>query len=77
MSILVNRNTRLLVQGLTGHQGQYHTAQMLAYGTNVVAGATPGRGGQRFQDRVPVYDEVDEAVAKTGANASIIFVPAP
>ncbi|MBI2171561.1 MAG: succinate--CoA ligase subunit alpha [Chloroflexi bacterium] len=77
MSILVNRNTRLLVQGLTGHQGQYHTAQMLAYGTNVVAGATPGRGGQRFQDRVPVYDEVEEAVAKAGANASIIFVPAP
>ncbi|MBI4311382.1 MAG: succinate--CoA ligase subunit alpha, partial [Chloroflexi bacterium] len=77
MSILVNRDTRLLVQGLTGSQGQFHTAQMLAFGTNVVAGATPGRGGQTFQDRVPVFDEVEEAVAKTGANASIIFVPAP
>ncbi|MBI4338466.1 MAG: succinate--CoA ligase subunit alpha [Chloroflexi bacterium] len=77
MSILVNKDTRLLVQGLTGNQGQFHTAQMLAYGTNVVAGATPGRGGQTFQGVVPVYDEVEEAVAKTRANASVIFVPAP
>ncbi len=77
MSILVNKDTRLLVQGLTGHQGQFHTAQMLAYGTNIVAGATPGRGGQTFQGKVPVYDEVDDAVHQAGANASIIFVPAP
>ncbi len=77
MSILVNKDTRLLVQGLTGHQGQFHTAQMLEYGTNIVAGATPGRGGQTFQRKVPVYDEVDDAVQQAGANASIIFVPAP
>ncbi|MBI4202383.1 MAG: succinate--CoA ligase subunit alpha [Chloroflexi bacterium] len=77
MSILVNKDTRLLVQGITGAQGQFHTAQMLAYGSNIVAGATPGRGGRTLFDRVPVFDEVEEAVARTGANASILFVPAP
>jgi len=77
MSILVDGNTRLLVQGITGRQGTLHTAPMLEYGTNVVAGATPGRGGTLFQDKVPIYDSVDVAVRETGANTSIIFVPAP
>lgn len=76
MSILVDKNTRLIVQGITGREGQFHTQQMLAYGTNVVAGVTPGRGGQEVQG-VPVYNTVREAVQATDANASIIFVPAP
>ncbi len=77
MSILADQRTRLLVQGITGRQGAFHTAQMLEYGTKVVAGATPGRGGTAFHERVPVYDSADEAVQETGANTSIIFVPAP
>ena len=77
MSILVDKNTRLLVQGITGRQGTFHATQMLEYGTNVVAGATPGRGGTMFQDSIPVFDSVDQAVRETGANTSIIFVPAP
>src|SRR5690625_158135 len=76
MSILINKQTRLLVQGITGREGQFHTSQMLAYGTNVVAGVTPGRGGQEVQG-VPVFDTVREAVEATGADASVIFVPAP
>ncbi len=74
MSILVDKHTRLIVQGITGREGQFHTGQMLAYGTSVVAGVTPGRGGQQVHD-VPVYNTVREAVAATDANASIIFVP--
>lgn len=74
MSILINKNTRLIVQGMTGREGQFHTGQMLAYGTNVVAGVTPGRGGQTVHD-VPVYNTVREAVAATDANTSIILVP--
>lgn len=74
MSILVNKDTRLIVQGITGREGQFHTGQMVAYGTNVVGGVTPGRGGQTVHD-VPVFDTVREAVAATDANASIIFVP--
>ncbi len=78
MSILVDKNTRLLVQGITGREGEFHTRQMLAYGTNVVAGAVPGRGGQRvIDDKVPVFNTVKEAVAETGANVSVIYVPAP
>lgn len=78
MSILVDRNTRLLVQGVTGREGEFHTRQMLEYGTQVVAGVTPGKGGQFACDgRVPVFDTVREAVEATGANASVIFVPAP
>ena len=77
MSILVDKNIRLLVQGITGRQGTFHATQMLEYGTNVVAGATPGRGGTLFQDSIPVFDSVDQAVRETGANTSIIFVPAP
>ena len=78
LSILVDSNTRLLVQGITGREGEFHTRAMLDYGTNVVAGVTPGRGGQRAVDgRVPVFNTVKEAVAATGANTSVIFVPAP
>ena len=78
MSILVDTNTRLLVQGITGNEGTFHSRAMLAYGTNIVAGVTPGRGGQMAVDgKVPVFNTVKEAVAATGANASIIYVPAP
>ena len=77
MSILVNADTRLLVQGITGREGEFHSTAMLEYGTNVVAGVTPGKGGQSALDgRVPVFDTVAEAVQQTGANASCIFVPA-
>jgi succinyl-CoA synthetase alpha subunit len=77
MSILVNADTRLLVQGVTGREGEFHSSAMLEYGTNIVAGVTPGKGGQTALDgRVPVYDTVAEAVEQTGANASCIFVPA-
>jgi succinyl-CoA synthetase alpha subunit len=76
MSILVDAGTRLLVQGMTGRDGAFHTAQMIAYGTRVVAGVTPGKGGQS-QESVPIFDNVLEAVAASGANTSIIFVPAP
>jgi succinyl-CoA synthetase alpha subunit len=76
MSILVDAGTRLLVQGITGRDGAFHTAQMVSYGTRVVAGVTPGKGGQT-QEGIPVYDAVQEAVEATGANTSIIFVPAP
>jgi len=76
MSILVSRDTRLLVQGITGGEGSFHTRQMLEYGTNVVAGVTPGKGGERFEGQVPVFDTVTQAVRATGANAAVIFVPA-
>ncbi len=69
-------NTRLLVQGITGSEGLFHTQQMLAYGTNVVAGVTPGKGGEWVEGKVPVFDSVKKAAEVTGANASIIFVPA-
>jgi len=74
MSIYVNKDTRVLVQGITGHQGSFHTQQMIAYGTKIVGGVTPGKGGQVIFE-VPVFDTVKEAVEKTGANASVIFVP--
>jgi succinyl-CoA synthetase alpha subunit len=76
LSILVDRNTRLLVQGITGREGEFHTTQMVAYGTNVVAGVTPGGGGKAVAG-VPVYDTVRQAVEETEANTSIVFVPAP
>ncbi|MCY4412110.1 MAG: succinate--CoA ligase subunit alpha [Caldilineaceae bacterium] len=76
MSILVDNNTRLLVQGITGSQGAFHAQQMIQYGTNVVAGAVPGRGGQWAVGNTPVFDTVHEAVATTDANTTIIFVPA-
>ena len=79
MSILVNKHTRLVVQGITGREGTFHTTQMIEYGTNVVAGVTPGKGGQWFSTddkKVPVFDTVKEAVVATDANVSLIFVPA-
>ena len=75
MSIFVDRHTRLLVQGITGRDGSFHARQMLEYGTPMVAGVTPGKGGQMFEDKVPVFDTVAEAVATTGANVSVIYVP--
>ncbi len=77
MAIMVNSETRLLVQGITGSAGAFHARQMLEYGTQLVAGVTPGKGGQRFEEQVPVFDTVAEAVEQTGANASCIFVPPP
>jgi succinyl-CoA synthetase alpha subunit len=76
MSILIDKNTRLIVQGITGRDGAFHTEQMIAYGTRVVAGVTPGKGGSSVHG-VPVYDSVAEAAAATKANASVIYVPAP
>jgi succinyl-CoA synthetase alpha subunit len=77
MAILVDKNTRLLVQGITGREGEFHSQQMIAYGTQVVAGVTPGKGGQWACDgQVPVFDTVAEAVAETEANASVVYVPA-
>jgi succinyl-CoA synthetase alpha subunit len=76
MSILVDRDTRLLVQGITGREGAFHTEQMIDYGTNVVAGVTPGKGGGWAVGSVPIFDTVREAVEATGANTSIIYVPA-
>ena len=75
MSILVNRDTRLLVQGITGREGLFHTRQMIAYGTKVVAGVTPGKGGE-WVEGVPVFDTVRAAVDSTGANCALLFVPA-
>lgn len=75
MSILVDRNTKVVIQGITGGAGSFHTRQMIAYGTQVVAGVTPGKGGSKFDDRVPVFDTVARAVAETGADTSCIFVP--
>jgi succinyl-CoA synthetase alpha subunit len=76
MSILVNKNTRLVVQGITGNEGLFHTQQMQDYGTNIVAGVTPGKGGEWVLDKIPVFDSMRIAVDATGANTSIIFVPA-
>jgi succinyl-CoA synthetase alpha subunit len=76
MSILIDRETRLLVQGITGREGEFHARAMQTYGTNVVAGMTPGKGGQRALDgTVPVFNTVAQAVSESGANASCIFVP--
>src|SRR4051794_35737689 len=75
MSIFVDRNTRLVVQGITGREGAFHARQMLEYGTAVVAGVTPGKGGQKFENRVPVFNTVADAVAETRANCAIIYVP--
>jgi len=75
LSILIDQNTRLLVQGITGGEGSFHTKQMIEYGTKVVAGVTPGKGGQKFDGKIPVFNTVAEAVDKEGANASVVFVP--
>jgi len=77
MSIMVDASTKLLVQGITGSAGSFHCKQMIEYGTNVVAGVTPGKGGQKFEGKVPIFDTVEQAVKATGANASVVFVPPP
>ena len=76
MSVLVDKNTRLIVQGFTGKEATFHSEQSIAYGTNIVGGVVPGRGGQKHLD-LPVFDTVEKAVKETGANASVIFVPPP
>ena len=77
MSIFIDKTTRLIVQGITGRDGSFHTKQMMEYGTQVVGGVTPGKGGQKFEDKVPIFNTVAEAVKKTGANATVIYVPPP
>src|SRR6266446_2875827 len=76
MSVLVDKSTRLMVQGITGSAGAFHTRQCIEYGTNVVAGVTPGKGGQMFDEKIPVLDTVWEAKQKTISNTSMIFGPA-
>ncbi len=76
MSILVNEDTKVVVQGITGNEGSFHARNCIAYGTQVVAGVTPGRGGQLFDDTVPIFDSIEQAVSETGADTSLIFVPA-
>jgi succinyl-CoA synthetase alpha subunit len=75
MSIFADAETRLLIQGITGREGSFHARQMLEYGTNVVAGVTPGKGGQTFEGKVPIFNTVADAVGATGANATVIYVP--
>ena len=75
MSIFIDRNTTVIVQGITGRDGSFHTRQMIEYGTRVVAGVTPGKGGQKFDDAVPIFNTVAEAAKETGANTSVIYVP--
>jgi succinyl-CoA synthetase alpha subunit len=75
VSIFIDRTTRLLVQGITGREGAFHTRHMLEYGTTVVAGVTPGKGGQKFESRVPIFNTVADAVRATKANCSVIYVP--
>ena len=76
MSIFIDKTTRLVVQGITGRDGSFHAKQMMAYGTSVVAGVTPGKGGQRFENTVPIFNTVADAVREAGANTSVIYVPA-
>lgn len=75
MSILVNKNTKVIIQGITGSAGSFHTKQMLEYGTQIVAGVTPGKGNTKFDDRVPIYDTLRQAVSATGADTGVVFVP--
>ena len=75
MSIFIDNSTRLLIQGITGRDGSFHARQMIEYGTQVVGGVTPGKGGQKFDDKVPIFNTVAEAVRDTGANATVIYVP--
>jgi succinyl-CoA synthetase alpha subunit len=75
VSIFIDKSTRLLVQGITGRDGSFHTRQMIEYGTQVVGGVTPGKGGQKFDEKVPIFNTVHQAVKETGANATVIYVP--
>ena len=75
MSVMIDSSTKLVVQGITGRDGSFHARQMIAYGTRVVGGVVPGKGGQTFDDSVPIFDTVAEAVEETGADASVIYVP--
>jgi succinyl-CoA synthetase alpha subunit len=75
VSVFIDKGTRLLVQGITGRDGSFHTRQMIEYGTVVVGGVTPGKGGQKFDDKVPIFNTVHQAVKETGANATVIYVP--
>ena len=77
MSIFIDKSTKVIVQGITGRDGSFHTKQMIEYGTQVVAGVTPGKGGQTFEERVPIFNTVEDAVKATGANTSVIYVPPP
>jgi succinyl-CoA synthetase alpha subunit len=77
VSTFIDKNTRLIVQGITGRDGSFHTKQMIEYGTQVVGGVTPGKGGQKFENQVPIFNTVAEAVKNTGANATVIYVPPP
>ena len=77
MSILIDETTKVLVQGITGSEGSFHATRMIEYGTNIVAGVTPGKGGQLFEEKIPIFNTVEEAVKETGAGASTIFVPPP
>jgi len=77
VSTFIDKSTRLIVQGITGRDGSFHTKQMIEYGTQVVGGVTPGKGGQKFEHKVPIFNTVAEAVEKTGANATVIYVPPP
>ena len=75
MSIFIDNSTKLIIQGITGRDGSFHAKQMIEYGTKVVAGVTPGKGGQTFEGTVPIFDTVYDAVQATGANTSVIYVP--
>lgn len=77
MSILIDENSKVIVQGITGSEGTFHATQMIEYGTNIVGGVTPGKGGQLFQEKIPIFNTVADAVENTGATASTIFVPPP
>jgi len=77
VSIFIDKTTRLLIQGITGRDGSFHARQMIEYGTKVVGGVTPGKGGQKFEDKVPIFNTVADAVKNTGANATVIYVPPP
>jgi len=77
VSIFIDKTTRLLIQGITGRDGSFHARQMIEYGTKVVGGVTPGKGGQKFEEKVPIFNTVQDAVKQTGANATVIYVPPP
>jgi succinyl-CoA synthetase alpha subunit len=75
VSVFIDKNTTVIVQGITGRDGSFHTRQMIEYGTRIVGGVTPGKGGQKFDDNVPIFNTVAEAAKETGANTSVIYVP--